>query len=100
MASTGTIDPQSIQVLIAKAKTLINERLKAILRAESLPVSGAKATMQGRIIDRTLLNTFLHRALLESLVFVSPSMQLAQHRRLGVHIWLFVANVIWCNHRY
>ncbi|MCJ1248326.1 SUMO ligase siz1 [Trapelia coarctata] len=52
MASTGTIDPQSIQVLIAKAKTLINERLKAILRAESLPVSGAKATMQGRIIDR------------------------------------------------
>ena len=58
MASTVAIDPQSTQVLIAKAKTLINERLKAILRAEGLPVSGAKATMQGRIIDRTLLNTF------------------------------------------
>ena len=57
MASTGTIDSQSIQVSIAKTKTLINERLKAILRAEGLPVSGAKATMQGRIIDRTLLKT-------------------------------------------
>jgi hypothetical protein len=73
MASTGTIDSQSTHVTIAKTKTLINERLKAILRAEGLPVSGAKATMQGRIIDRTLLRTFLPSASPKSHVCSQPA---------------------------
>ena len=37
---------------IAKVKTLVNNQLKQILRKEGLPVSGAKATLQTRIIDR------------------------------------------------
>ncbi|MCJ1395256.1 SUMO ligase siz1 [Xylographa bjoerkii] len=51
MASPQSIDPQSIQAVIAKTKTLINTQLKTILRLESLPVSGAKAIMQERIIN-------------------------------------------------
>ena len=55
MASPYSIDSQSIQAVIAKTKTLINTQLKAVLRLESLPVSGAKAVMQERIINRTAL---------------------------------------------
>ncbi|MCJ1406431.1 SUMO ligase siz1 [Ptychographa xylographoides] len=51
MASAGSIDPHNIQTLVAKTKTLINAQLKSVLRAESLPVSGAKAVMQERIIN-------------------------------------------------
>ena len=55
MASPLSIDTQNIPVIIARTKTLINTQLKAILRLESLPVSGAKAVMQERIINRTAL---------------------------------------------
>lgn len=35
-----------------KVKTLVNAQLKSILRRERLAVSGVKAAMQRRIIDR------------------------------------------------
>ena len=54
MATAGSLDPYSVQVVVAKAKTLINTQLKQILRTENLPVSGAKAVMQERIINRML----------------------------------------------
>lgn len=49
MASDGLMNPQP---LIGKVKMLINTQLKDVLRREKLPVSGAKAAMQERIIDR------------------------------------------------
>lgn len=49
MASDGLFNPQP---LIAKVKMLINLQLKDVLRREKLPVSGAKAALQDRVIDR------------------------------------------------
>ena len=49
MASDGLFNPQP---LIAKVKMLINLQLKDVLRREKLPVSGAKAALQERVIDR------------------------------------------------
>ena len=52
MAANGTIDQQTLQVVAARAKTLIGTQLKEICRKESLPVSGVKGTLQQRILDR------------------------------------------------
>ena len=41
-------------IVSAKVKTLMNNQLKTILKKESLPVSGAKAAMQSRIINSAL----------------------------------------------
>ena len=49
MASPGFHDSQ---IMIAKVKTLINAQLKSVLKKEGLAVSGVKATMQERIINR------------------------------------------------
>lgn len=49
MASAGPANPEQVAV---KVKTLINNHLKQILKKEGLPVSGAKATLQTRIIER------------------------------------------------
>lgn len=49
MASTGALNPE---IVSAKVKTLMNNQLKTILKKESLPVSGAKAAMQSRIINK------------------------------------------------
>ena len=49
MSSDGLFNPQP---LIAKVKMLINLQLKDVLRREKLPVSGAKAALQERVIDR------------------------------------------------
>lgn len=38
--------------LVARVKTLINTQLKTILRSEGLPVSGTKAVLQERLINR------------------------------------------------
>lgn len=48
MASAGALNPD---IVSAKVKTLMNNQLKTILKKESLPVSGAKAAMQTRIIN-------------------------------------------------
>lgn len=52
MAANGTIDHQTLQVVAARAKTLIGTQLKDICRKENLPVSGVKGTLQQRILDR------------------------------------------------
>lgn len=49
MASAGALNPD---IVSAKVKTLMNNQLKTILKKESLPVSGAKAAMQTRIINK------------------------------------------------
>ena len=48
MASAAPLNPD---IVSAKVKTLMNNQLKTILKKESLPVSGAKAAMQTRIIN-------------------------------------------------
>lgn len=48
MSSPGALNPD---IVSAKVKTLMNNQLKTILKKESLPVSGAKAAMQTRIIN-------------------------------------------------
>ncbi|CAD6583364.1 MAG: SUMO ligase siz1 [Alectoria sarmentosa] len=48
MASAGALNPETVS---AKVKTLMNNQLKTILKKESLPVSGAKAAMQSRVIN-------------------------------------------------
>ena len=72
MATAGSIDPHSVQVVVAKAKTLINAQLKQILRTENLPVSGAKAVMQERIINRMFL--VLSSSTAHRIVFYLPSL--------------------------
>ncbi|CAF9911861.1 MAG: SUMO ligase siz1 [Heterodermia speciosa] len=52
MASDGLFNPQP---LIARVKMLINLQLKDVLRREKLPVSGAKAALQERVIDQIQL---------------------------------------------
>jgi len=49
MASAGPANPEQVA---AKVKSLINNQLKQILKKEGLPVSGAKAALQTRIIER------------------------------------------------
>ncbi|CAF9906400.1 SUMO ligase siz1 [Imshaugia aleurites] len=49
MASAGALNPD---IVSAKVKTLMNNQLKTILKKEGLPVSGAKAAMQTRIINK------------------------------------------------
>ena len=49
MASAGPANPEQVAT---KVKTLINNHLKQILKKEGLAVSGAKATLQTRIIER------------------------------------------------
>lgn len=49
MASGGPANPEQVAV---RVKSLINNQLKQVLKKEGLPVSGAKATLQTRIIDR------------------------------------------------
>ena len=48
----ASVDPTNSDATIAKVKTLVNNQLKQILKKEGLPVSGAKAALQSRIIDR------------------------------------------------
>ncbi|QSS50314.1 MIZ zinc finger protein [Histoplasma capsulatum var. duboisii H88] len=57
MASTGQ-DMADLQRVIALVKSLLNAQLKDILRSEGLAVSGVKAILQERIIDR--LGQFFH----------------------------------------
>jgi hypothetical protein len=40
--------------LLFKVKNLLNSDLKAICKSEALPVSGVKATLQGRIVERKI----------------------------------------------
>ena len=49
MASPGFHDSHT---MTAKVKTLINTQLKSVLKKEGLAVSGVKAAMQERIINR------------------------------------------------
>lgn len=51
MASTGQ-EMADLQRVIALVKSLLNAQLKDILRSEGLAVSGVKAILQERIIDR------------------------------------------------
>ena len=63
MAEYGRSLAQEVQRLTATVKTLLNAELKDICRGESLQVSGVKAALQKRIIDRMLalsaFSTFL-----------------------------------------
>ena len=52
MTSTERINPDSVIQVSSRVKGLINNQLKQILRKEGLPVSGPKAALQTRIIDR------------------------------------------------
>lgn len=40
--------------LVNRIKPMTNQELKDILRAESLPITGVKAVLQKRIIDRKM----------------------------------------------
>jgi hypothetical protein len=42
-----------VRAMIAQVKSLTVEKLKNLLRAESLPVSGIKSELQSRTISRT-----------------------------------------------
>ena len=48
MATPGPMNPEAV---IGQAKRLINTQLKLVLKSWNLPVSGAKATLQQRIIS-------------------------------------------------
>lgn len=50
MATPGPMNPDAV---VAQVKRLINTQLKAVLKSLNLPVSGAKATLQQRIIGGT-----------------------------------------------
>jgi hypothetical protein len=53
MASSVVSDLDAqVRPLLSHIKVLTNDRLKDLCRAEHLPVSGVKATLQSRIIDR------------------------------------------------
>ncbi len=56
-----SVEPVNAEAVAAKVKTLINNQLKMILKKESLPVSGAKATLQTRIIDRESRPYYFHK---------------------------------------
>ena len=56
-----SVEPLNAEAVAAKVKTLINNQLKMILKKESLPVSGAKATLQTRIIDRESRPYYFHK---------------------------------------
>ena len=44
--------PMNPDAVIARVKLLLNAQLKAVCKAVNLPVSGAKAALQQRIIAR------------------------------------------------
>ena len=48
----ATAGPANTEQVATRVKSLINNQLKQILKKEGLPVSGAKALLQTRIIDR------------------------------------------------
>ena len=56
-----SVEPVNAEAVAAKVKTLINNQLKMILKKESLPVSGAKATLQTRIINRESPPYYFHK---------------------------------------
>ena len=56
-----SVEPLNAEAVAAKVKTLINNQLKMILKKESLPVSGAKAALQGRVIDRESPPDYFHK---------------------------------------
>ena len=58
MATPGPINPDAV---IAQVKRLINAQLKAVLKQCNLPVSGAKAALQQRIITRMCCTPILIR---------------------------------------
>ena len=47
----------NIEPTVAQAKRLVNAQLKNVCKGAGLPVSGAKAALQNRIITR-MLNTW------------------------------------------
>jgi hypothetical protein len=53
MSTGGALQGQQ-DTLAAKVKTLINHDLREICRGENLPISGVKAQLQSRILDRML----------------------------------------------
>lgn len=53
MATPGPMNPDAVT---AQVKRLINTQLRSVLKSSNLPVSGAKAAMQERII--TSVSTF------------------------------------------
>ena len=57
----SSVEPVNAEAVAAKVKTLINNQLKMILKKESLPVSGAKATLQTRIINRESRPYYFHK---------------------------------------
>ena len=57
LASPGV--QQQVEKLSRQVKTLINSDLKEICRTEALPVSGVKAALQRRILDREYGRPFL-----------------------------------------
>lgn len=59
MASAGPPNPEQVG---AKVKTLINKQLQQILKKEGLTVSGAKAALQTRIINREFLVSIVIRS--------------------------------------
>lgn len=52
MASAGPANPDTVAI---KVKTLMANQLKQVLKKEGLAVSGVKAALQTRIIDRESL---------------------------------------------
>lgn len=48
-----------VRAMTAEVKTLVNARLKDILREEGLPVSGVKSELQIRIIARKICQSRL-----------------------------------------
>jgi E3 SUMO-protein ligase PIAS1 len=56
MASTAqTPLAEQTRLMIAQTKTLLNDQLRKVLKEEGLAVSGNKADLQNRIINRTRL---------------------------------------------
>lgn len=47
--------PMNLDAVTAQVKRLINAQLKQVCKSAGLPVSGAKAALQTRIIDRMFL---------------------------------------------
>ena len=82
MASNEAIDQQTLQTVVARAKTLIAASLKEICRQENLPVSGVKGTLQQRILEREsdiLSTTAADRSFHSSLVdWVTADMDVSE----------------------
>lgn len=61
---------QSYEQLAKHVKTLLNNDLKIICRSEGLPVTGVKAALQQRVLNRKSANSFLVQ--LTSLIWTRP----------------------------